>query len=87
MAKAQILRHYCFDIYVKSEAEFKEFKPRLKYGWFHLKLYKIFQGFKLALNWNRFLGDLRRGLNSLNSDTGLVSSNKTLTKKFSNENV
>ena len=29
-----------------SEAEFKEllkFKPRLKYGWFHLKLYSIFQ--------------------------------------------
>ena len=31
------------------EAEFKEFelrlkfKPRLKYGWFHLKLYSIFQ--------------------------------------------
>ena len=21
------------------EAEFKEFEPRLKYGWFHLKLY------------------------------------------------
>jgi len=27
----------------KAEAEFKEFKPRLKYGWFHLKLYSIFQ--------------------------------------------
>ena len=33
----------------KPEAEFKEFdpwlkfKPRLKYGWFHLKLYSIFQ--------------------------------------------
>ena len=32
----------------KNEAEFKEFepqlkfKPRLKYGWFHLKLYQIF---------------------------------------------
>ena len=32
------------------EAEFKEFerrlkiKPRLKYGWFHLKLYQMFQG-------------------------------------------
>ena len=26
-----------------SEAEFKEFKPRLKYGWFHLKLYSMFQ--------------------------------------------
>ena len=33
----------------KSEAEFKEFdprlkyKPQLKYGWFHLKLYYFFQ--------------------------------------------
>ena len=32
-----------------SEAEFKEFetrfkfKPRLKHGWFHVKLYSIFQ--------------------------------------------
>ena len=25
------------------EAEFKEFEPRLKYGWFHLKLYSLFQ--------------------------------------------
>ena len=25
------------------EAEFKEFTPRLKHGWFHLKLYSIFQ--------------------------------------------
>ena len=33
----------------RSEAEFKEFEPRLKsklrlkYGWFHIKLYSIFQ--------------------------------------------
>ena len=26
-----------------TEAEFKEFEPRLKYGWFHLKLYSMFQ--------------------------------------------
>ena len=26
-----------------SETEFKQFEPRLKYGWFHLKLYLIFQ--------------------------------------------
>ena len=25
------------------ETEFKEFEPRLKYGWFHLKLYSIYQ--------------------------------------------
>ena len=23
--------------------EFKEFDPRFKYGWFHLKLYQMFQ--------------------------------------------
>ena len=34
---------------VNPETEFKEFKrrfkfkPRLKYGWFHLKLYQMFQ--------------------------------------------
>ena len=34
----------------KTVAEFKEFerrfkfKPRFKYGWFHLKLYQMFQG-------------------------------------------
>ena len=34
---------------MRTEAEFKEFvprhlfKPRHKYGWFHLKLYLIFQ--------------------------------------------
>ena len=27
----------------RPEAEFKEFESRLKYGWFHLKLYSIFQ--------------------------------------------
>ena len=26
-----------------AEAEFEEFEPRLKYGWFYLKLYLIFQ--------------------------------------------
>ena len=30
--------------YLRPETEFKEFEPRLKYGWFHLKLYLIFQG-------------------------------------------
>ena len=24
-------------------AEFEEFEPRFKYGWFHLKLYQMFQ--------------------------------------------
>ena len=28
---------------ITTETEFKEFEPRLKYGWFHLKLYLIFQ--------------------------------------------
>jgi len=56
----------CVNI-VQSVAEFKEFerrfkfKPRFKYGWFHLKLYQMFQDL------NRVLADLNRGLNSLNS--------------------
>ena len=31
--------------FMKQEAEFKEFEPQLKYGWFpiHLKLYSMFQ--------------------------------------------
>ena len=30
-------------VYVCPEAEFKEFEPWLKYGWFRLKLYLMFQ--------------------------------------------
>ena len=30
-------------ITLRPEAEFKEFEPRLKYGWFPLKLYSMFQ--------------------------------------------
>ena len=47
-------------------AEFNEFerrfkfKPRLKYGWFHLKCFKIQAGAK-------FKPGLNRGSNSLNS--------------------
>ena len=64
-------------------AEFKEFKrrfkfkPRFKYGWFHLKLYQMFEvnlqtfdTIKPALNLNRVLADLNRGSNSLNSISG-----------------
>ena len=46
----------------QPEAEFKEFERRLK-------LVFNVSRFKPALNWNRFLTDLRRGSNSLNSDT------------------
>ena len=44
------------------EAEFKEFepwlefKPRLKYGWFHLKLYLIFQELSQRLIETSFCG-------------------------------
>ena len=57
-------------------AEFKEierrfkFKSRLKYGWFHLKLYQMFQDLSRRLIQNEFwriLADLNRGSNSLNS--------------------
>ena len=43
-------------VYMYTEAECKElelrlkFKPRLKYGWYHLNLYSIFLRFKPALN-------------------------------------
>jgi len=39
-------------MFLSAEAEFKEFerrpkfKPRLKYGWFHLKLYSMFQNLR-----------------------------------------
>ena len=29
--------------FTPSEAEFKEFEPRFKYAWFHIKLYQMFQ--------------------------------------------
>ena len=35
-----------------------------------LKIVLNFSRFKPVLNWNRFLAELRRGLNSLNSDSG-----------------
>ena len=53
----------------KPEAEFKEFKPRLKYGGFHLKLYSIFQDLSRRPIETGFCGIWGRGLNSLNSDT------------------
>ena len=28
---------------ISTDAEFKEFEPRLKFGWYQLKLYSIFQ--------------------------------------------
>ena len=31
------------DLQKQPEAEFKEFEPRLNYGWFYLKLYSMFQ--------------------------------------------
>ena len=62
-------------------AEFKEFerrfkfKPRFKYGWFHLKLYQMFQDLSrrfIKTGFWRILADLNRGLNSLNSISGHV---------------
>ena len=63
---------------MKPEAEFKEFerrfkfKPQLKYGWFHLKLYQMFQDLSLRLILNRVLADLNRGSNSLNSISDFI---------------
>ena len=42
-------------LFIHPVAEFKEFerrfkfKPRLEYGWFHLKLYQMFQDFSRRL--------------------------------------
>ena len=49
-----------------SEAEFKEFETRLKYVWFHLKLYSMFQDFQLKLIFGGFekrLKFIKFGLN------------------------
>ena len=63
-------------MFKSTEIEFKEFEPplkfklRLKYGWFNLKLYYIFQD--LSRRSFGILEDLKRGSNSLNSDTGMT---------------
>ena len=60
---------------LQFEAELKKFeprlkfKPRLKYGWFHIKSYSMFQDLSRRSIETDFFGDLRRGLNSLNSDS------------------
>ena len=58
---------------IYTVAEFKEFErrfkfiPRFKYGWFHLKLYQMFQDLSGAKFKLRVLADLNRGSNSSNS--------------------
>ena len=64
-------------MFLSAEAEVKEFerqlkfKPRLKYGWFHLKLYSMFQNLRRRSIETGFKLDLRRGSNSSNSDSVL----------------
>ena len=41
-AKDEDLRSM-LDPVLTSKAEFKKFEPRLKHGWFHLKLYLVFR--------------------------------------------
>ena len=63
-----------YELFSKLEMEFKEFKPRFKNGWFHLKLYQMFQDLGWHLNLNWVLADLHHhGLNSLNSFSGCVN--------------
>ena len=65
------------------EAEFKEFESRLKYGCFHLKLYcLIFQDLSRRSIETGFLGDLRRGSNSLNSDTDHIGLSPSFNTKM-----
>ena len=49
--------------------EIKQFEPQLKFGWFYLKCYSIFQDLRQRSIETGFMGDLSRGLDSLNSDT------------------
>ena len=44
MRNIEFIFNYCAQL-IDFRAEFKEFEPRLKYGWFHLKLYWMFQDF------------------------------------------
>ena len=63
--------------FMQPVVEFKEFErrfkfnSRLKYGWFHLKLYQMFQDL------SRVLADLNRGSNSLNSISGKKNTKET----------
>ena len=52
----------------EPKTKFKEYKPQLKYGWFHL--YSMFQDLSRRSIETGFWTDLRRGSDSLNSDTG-----------------
>ena len=45
-----------YQISTPSEAEFKEFEPRLRYEWIHLKLYYIFQDLSRRSIETGFLG-------------------------------
>ena len=40
---------------IQCKSEFKEFEPRLKYGWFPLKLYSMFQDLSRRSTENRIL--------------------------------
>jgi len=62
-------KSFSFDNFRRKEAEFK---PRLKYGWFHFRLYSNFQDLSQRSIETGFLGDLRRGLSPLNSDKGFI---------------
>ena len=43
------------DFEIDTETEFKKFEPRLKYRWFHLKLYLMFQDLRRRSNKTIFL--------------------------------
>jgi len=65
--------------------EFKEFEPRLKfkpwlkYGWFHLKSYSMFQD----LSQRSIETGLRRRSNSLNSDSESLKTTLTVPRRSS----
>ena len=61
---------------IKEFVQRFKFKPRLKYGWFHLKLYQMFKDLSRRLN--RVLVDLNRSSNSLNSISGHFCTENTI---------
>ena len=72
------IKWFCCESLMRPK--FNEFKPRLKYemwfkrGWFHPKLYQMFRDLGRRLIGTEMLADQRRGLNYLNSASGLLKS-------------
>ena len=65
-----------------TEAEIKEFEPRLKHWLVPLEIVFSVSRYEPVLNWTRILADQRRGLKSLNSASGKAKKNVRGTLKI-----